>query len=59
MDRKVGWSFTKGQHVSEIQVTTFSERGGGGVGGVVMPNVLGPIFMAQKYIQSINLYMCH
>lgn len=28
MDLKVGWRFTKGQHVSEIQETIFSERGG-------------------------------
>lgn len=41
MDQKVGWSFTKGQHVSEIQVTAFSERGG----PRVVPNVLCPVFM--------------
>lgn len=39
MDWKVGWSFTKGQHVSEIQETTFGERRE----PRVMPNVYGPV----------------
>lgn len=56
MDLQVGWRFTKGQHVSEIQETTFSERGATG-GYAKCPRSI--LLLRGSAFIFLNSEMCH
>lgn len=53
MDVKVGWKFTKGQHVSGIQEIAWVREGAG-----VTPNVFGLFLCGVGVLSLFNLEMC-